>query len=119
MKLQLVSIEKQGFIRVAADGSITASDFTVDGKNPLADALGETWANNNVLISFEKVNFIDSTAIGWLISSNKQFRDAGGKMVIHTLQPSVRQVLDLLKVGKTVSIAENEPAARALVSTAG
>jgi hypothetical protein len=35
MKLSLVSIEKEGLIRVATDGNITSNDFQADGKNPL------------------------------------------------------------------------------------
>ena len=40
MKLTLVSIEKDGLIRVASDGSITSEDFKAEGKNPLEDVLG-------------------------------------------------------------------------------
>ena len=35
MKLTLLSIEKDGIIRVATEGNITTSDFEAGGKNPL------------------------------------------------------------------------------------
>ena len=114
MKLSLVSIEKDGLIRVASEGNITSADFQADGPNPLAALLGQTWSSNRVLLNFEKTNYIDSTAIGWLISCHKEFKANGGRFIVYAIQPQVRQVLDLLKIGKVVPLVENESEARAL-----
>ena len=121
MKLSLVAIDKEGFIRVATDGNITSAAFNGDptGKALMEGALGATWSANKVIMDFSKTNYIDSTAIGWLISANKQFKTNGGQLVIHSVQPAVRQVLDLLKIGKVVPIVDDEAAARALVTGAG
>ena len=121
MKLSLLAIDKEGFIRVATEGNITCAAFNGDvtGKALMEGALGSTWAANRVLLDLSKTNYIDSTAIGWLISSNKQFKLNGGRLVIQSVQPAVRQVLDLLKIGKVVPIVEDEAAAKALVTGAG
>lgn len=120
MKLSLVSIEKEGFIRVATEGNITATDFQAhESKNPLEQILGATWSSNRVLLNMERTQYIDSTAIGWLIQCHKEFKSNGGTFVAHSVQPQVRQVLDLLKIGKVVPILENEAAARAFVIGAG
>jgi len=111
LKLSLISIDKDGIIRVAVDGPITHESVIVE-RNPLAALLGETWSSNRVLLSLEKTHFIDSAAIGWLISTQKEFKNKGGKFIVHSIRPPVRQVLDLLKVGKVLTIAENEDAAR-------
>src|SRR2546421_7257793 len=102
MKLTLVSIEKDGIVRVAADGNITAADFDASGKNPLETLLGITWFTNKVLLDMSKTDYIDSSAIGWLIGCHKSFKDGGGTLVVHHVQPSVRQILDVLKIGKVV-----------------
>lgn len=119
MKLSLVSIEKEGLIRVATDGNITSTDFQADGKNPLEQIMGQTWSSNKVLLDMDKTAYIDSTAIGWLISCHKEFKGHGGVFVVHSVQPAVKQVLDLLKIGKVVPIVENEAAARAFAIGAG
>ena len=121
MKLSLVAIDKEGFIRVATDGNITSAAFNGDssGKALMEGVLGSTWSSNKVVLDMSKTNYIDSTAIGWLISANKQFKNNGGQFVIHSVQPAVRQVLDLLKIGKVVPIVDDEAAARALVTGAG
>lgn len=115
MKLKLVSIEKEGMIRVATTGAITSADFDPTGKNPMQSLLGETWSTNRVLVNFEKTDYIDSSAIGWLIGTHKSFKADGGVVVIYNVQPGVRQILDVLKVGKVVPIADDEAAARQLL----
>src|SRR5262245_25656709 len=118
MKLSLVSIEKAGPVRVAAEGLITAEDFDAEGINPLAPLMGQTWSSNNVLLDLSRVSYIDSSAIGWLISSHRAFKAGGGKMVAHSLQPTVKQIMDMLRIGQVVQLAEDEAAARALLNGA-
>ena len=113
VKLNMVSIDRDGVIRVAAEGAITF-DWVLGEKNPLATLLGQTWSSNRVILSLEKTHYIDSAAIGWLISTVKEFKANNGAFVIHSVRPHVRQVLDLLKVGKAVAIASDENAARKL-----
>jgi len=112
----MVSIDKDGIIRVAADGNITSADFPPDGKNPLQSLLGLTWSSTRVLLNLDKTSYIDSSAIGWLIGTCRAFRDAGGRFVIHNVQPPVRQILDVLKVGRVVPTAEDEAGARKLAT---
>jgi anti-anti-sigma factor len=114
MKLTLLSIEKDGIVRVATDGNITTADFEAGAKNPLEALLGETWFNTRVLLSMEKTDYIDSSAIGWLIGSQKHFKDGGGALVVHSVQPSVKQILELLKIGRVVPLAKDEAEARSL-----
>ena len=113
MKLTLVSIDKDGgVVRVAVDGNITTADFQ-GSKNPLETLLGVTWFTNRVLLDMDKADYIDSSAVGWLIGSHKAFKEGGGSLVIHSVQPSVRQILDLLKIDRVVPICADESQARA------
>ena len=118
MKLSLVSIEKDGVVRVASEGNITCEDFrSAEHRNPLEGVLGQTWSNNRVLLNLEKTQYVDSSGIGWMIELAKKFRDNGGALAIHGIRPSVKQIFDLLKVSRVVPIAENEAAARELLLT--
>src|SRR4051812_21238123 len=117
MKLPLVSIEKNGIVRVAAEGNITTQDFqSPDNKNPLEKLLGVTWFTNKVMMNLDRTDYIDSSAIGWLIGSQRAFKEGGGMLVVHSIQPSVRQILDLLKIGKVVPLVPDEAEARRMVS---
>lgn len=112
MKLSLVSIDPAGFVRVATDGNITSSDLSLDEKNPMATILGDNWRTHRVLLDLGRTDFIDSSAIGWLIETNKGFREGGGKLVVHSLKPRVRQVMDLLKIDRALNLAGDEPSAK-------
>ena len=114
----MVSIEKGGVIRVAAEGEVTADDFEDPNDNPLGKLLGTTWSNNNVLLDLSRVTYIDSSAIGWLISCSRAFKAGGGRFVAHSVQPAVKQILDMLRIGQVVPLAPDETAARALLNGA-
>jgi anti-anti-sigma factor len=118
MKLSLVRIDKGGFVALAAEGTITTADVqgaAAKGVNVFEGVLGPGWATNQVLLDMGQVNFIDSSAIGWLIDSNKAFKKAGGRLVPHSIQPPVRQVLDLLRIGQAIPLASDEAAAKAML----
>ena len=113
MKLTLQQIDKSGVIKVAAEGEITVRDFADAGKNPLEAILGTNWATNNVMLSMDKIAFIDSSAIGWLIDCQRKFKEKGGKLVLHSPTPRVRDVIELLKMRQVLNIQDTETDARA------
>jgi anti-anti-sigma factor len=115
MKLSLNGIEPSGVVKLTADGTVTAADFAADGKNPIETVLGPAWSTFRVLLDLHTVGYIDSSAIGWLIGTQKAFREKGGSFAVYHVQPAVRQVLDLLKVGRVVPICESEQAARTAI----
>jgi anti-anti-sigma factor len=115
MKLKLVSIERKGYVRVATEGDLTRIDVGRDQANPLANPLeailGKLWSHNRVLLDCSRTEYLDSSAVGWIIGTNRALREGGGKLILHSIQPAVRQILDVLKVGKAVVFAVDETAA--------
>src|SRR6186713_2328516 len=86
-------------------------DFRAAGPDPFETLLGAGWASHRVVLSLARVGFVDSSAIGWLMTCRRAFDRAGGLLLVHSIQPRVRQVLDLLRVGKTVPLLNDERAA--------
>jgi hypothetical protein len=119
MVLTLVSIEKNGLVRIAAEGRMTAQALMSGDPdcNPLDGLLGPNWANNRIVLDFGQVCWVDSAAIGWLMTCNKTCRKAGGMLVVHSVQPGVRQLIDLLRIDRVLTIAADESAAMAAVAT--
>lgn len=115
MNLSLETIDKDGIVHVEAAGNITGSDIPVEGKDPFEQVLGANWASNRVLLNLGKVSYIDSSAIGWLIGAHRAFTERGGRLVVHSIQPTVRQIMDVLQIGKVVPLADGQTAARAVV----
>jgi anti-anti-sigma factor len=116
MKLAMLSIDQHGLIHVSVQGSITAADFPAGSKDPFDVLLGANWRSNRVLLDFGSVAYIDSCAIGWLMIAHRAFRDGGGKLIVHSIQPAVRQIFDLLNLGRAITLADNETAARVLAT---
>jgi len=117
--LSLVSIDKDGCIRVASTGNLTTANISFTPKNPLESVLGTTWASNRIILDLSKTDFMDSTAIAWLIATTKQSQTSGGSIAIHSIAPRARQMLDILKIGKVIPLVANEAAARQFLTGAG
>jgi len=81
--------------------------------------LGATWSGNRIILDLCKTDFMDSTAIAWLIATTKQSGNSGGSIAIHSVAPGARQMLDILKIGKVIPIVANEAAARQFLTGAG
>ena len=117
MKLNVVSIEQE-LVRIQAEGDISSHDFTAEGKNPFELVLGSRWASHRVLVDMRAVPFLDSSAIGWFMSSRREFERGGGLIVLHTIQQRVRQIFDLLRLGKVLPLVDNEAAALTVIRAA-
>jgi anti-anti-sigma factor len=115
MKLSVASIDKY-LVRVEAEGEITMRDFSADGPDPFETLLGAGWASHKVVLDFGKVAFVDSSAIGWLMTCRREFDRNGGLFLVHSIQPRVRQVLDLLRVGKALPLLDDKDAALAVAA---
>ena len=110
MKLSLLSVA-DGVVRVGNEGTITSADFTASGPHPFEQVVGQDWGRNKVLLDMHKTSFIDSSAIGWLINCHRSFKGQGGQLILHSIPPGVRQVLNLLKIGQVLALADNEKSA--------
>ena len=111
MDLSIVPDSPQGIVRVLSRGTILAGDFSADGTNPFSTLIGSQWTSTRVCLDLAHTDHIDSSAIGWLISSSRQMRAGGGLLAVHSLQPEVRKVLEMLRIGKIVPLLDHEAAA--------
>lgn len=112
MNIRLLSIEREGVIRLATSGTITAHNFDPSGRNPLERILGQTWSTMRVAVDMSQTSYVDSSAVGWLIATAKAFKTGGGRVVLYDVPPGVRQMLDLLKVDRLVPLADTVAGAR-------
>jgi anti-anti-sigma factor len=113
MVLRMIEIESDGNVRVAAEGPITECAFHNDDFNPVEHLLGDGWSRRRVILDMSKADYVDSYAVGWLISCQKDFMKDRGLLVLHSVQPRVAKLFALLKIQSTIPIFENEQAARA------
>ena len=113
--LTLISIGKDGVVLVAAGGDITTAEVSSE-RNPFESLLGANWFANRVVLDLGKTGYVDSSGIGWLIATNKQFKANGGALAVCSIGMRVRQLLDMLKVSKVVTMVPDEAAARQFIT---
>jgi anti-anti-sigma factor len=102
-----VSKSENDVIRIHCEGSISQDGFK-PGRDPIEELLGADCYGKQILLNLERTHYIDSSGVGWLMKQNKQFRAAGGRMIIHSIPPMVSQVLHLLNMGRVLELASDE-----------
>jgi anti-anti-sigma factor len=112
----MLSIGQDGGVRVAMCGQATAMDFAALPENPLKTLLGDGWARHRLLMDLSAVEHVDSAAIGWLLTCHRELAAAGGSLVLHSLRPKVRALLNMLKLERVLPLVKDEPAAHATLA---
>jgi stage II sporulation protein AA (anti-sigma F factor antagonist) len=113
--VELTVLSRDGdALRLQASGRITQDDVS-QTTDPMVDLLGPEGFAGQVVLSLAEVDFIDSSGIGWLVARHKDFNRAEGKLVIHSVEPTVMEILKMLRFHQVLHVAKNERAALAAV----
>jgi anti-sigma B factor antagonist len=118
LTLTLIAQETSGVSIISAEGEATSHDFPVGNSIHFDNILGPQWDSCLVVVDMDRVNYIDSSAIGWLLSVHKSLRTGGGKLALYSLQPQIRQVLELLKIDRAIPLKHDLDAAKFAVLAA-
>jgi anti-sigma B factor antagonist len=113
MQLSIVSNDG-GVVRVRASGQITQGALAANPE-PMGPLLGEGGYGRRVALSLADATFLDSSGMGWLLLCNKRFREADGRLVIHSVPPVVLDVIKVMRLDQVLKIAEDEVAALAML----
>ncbi len=105
--------EQDGFVNVNVEGRIVHGEVDMSD-DPLKARLGADVYKKKLLVNLEKTDFVDSAGISWLLIIHKRCREAGGTMVIHSITPMVRQVLNVLRLDHVFHLADDAAAAQAM-----
>lgn len=110
MQLALVS-DDHPLTLVELSGRITPDSFSHESE-PLAALLGPGAYHRRVLLDLTNADYINSSGVGWLLVCHKRFRDAGGRLVIHSVPRLIRTVLEVLKMNQVFHLADDLESAR-------
>ncbi|MFN3167976.1 MAG: STAS domain-containing protein [Phycisphaeraceae bacterium] len=106
MSVKVVAIDDDGVATLACAGEMNALEMTTQGKG-LKGVLGDDWASRNVALDLSEASYMDSAAIGWLLSLHKAFSDAGGRLILFGTHPNVRRVIEMMRIDKVLDLAED------------
>lgn len=106
MTLQVLSLSPES-TKLKLSQAVTYED--INGQvDPLVKLLGDQVYANKVLIDMSESDYIDSSGVGWLVASHKKFKQAGGKMVLHSFQPQVQKILSVLQMHHVLNLRKDE-----------
>ncbi|MCA9159253.1 MAG: STAS domain-containing protein [Planctomycetales bacterium] len=74
----------------------------------LSRLLGISNLNQQILISLQQTDYIDSSGIGWLLATDKTIRDCGGRLVLHSVPLDIQHVFGLMKLNKVLNITKDK-----------
>lgn len=84
--------------------------------DPLGAQFGESVFSRRILVDLEQASMISSPGIGCLLKWSRKAREAGGRVVFHSVPPMVMQALKIVMVHRVLTLVEDEDAARKLLS---
>lgn len=109
MNLSITSEEDQ-VSRITLSGEVSQASLPAT-EEPIGQLLGADCYGERVLLDMHDVEVIDSSGVSWLLSCDKKFRTAGGRLVLHSLSPFAHDVLKVLNMHLIMSIADDERSA--------
>ena len=71
----------------------------------------------SLVIDFAGVPYIDSTGVGFLAGVHKAAQDAGVSMILSSLNPYVKKVLDEVRLSQVLTIVQDTAAALEKINT--
>jgi stage II sporulation protein AA (anti-sigma F factor antagonist) len=69
----------------------------------------------HVLVSLRDVTLLNSSGIGMLLKAHREIQGQGGRLILLDLPANVRQVIDFMKLGKILQIADDEQMAQEML----
>ena len=81
------------------------------GADPMLKLLGSEGYRRHVLLNLAGASFIDSGGVGWLLKCHRCFREASGRLVLHSVPPVVSNVIRVMRLDTALKIAPDEQAA--------
>ncbi len=88
------------------------TDALKEGINKIAEEEGK----RKLIIDFKKANYINSTALGALISAHAHFAKKDGKIILCNMDKSIKNVFVITKLALVFEIAETLEEAIKLMS---
>lgn len=80
-----------------------------------ATILREAWQNKlkegtvkHVILNLEEVTFMDSSGIGVLLGRYKEILELGGELVVCSVNPSIKRILEMSGMFKIIRIESDE-----------
>lgn len=102
-----IQAEEDDLVHVQVTGKITQEHIGVAG-DPMLDLLGADVYSRNVLLNMSEADFVDSSGVSWLLILHKHFKEAGGRLILHSVPQMIVNVFKVLNMHLVFQIADSK-----------
>jgi ABC-type transporter Mla MlaB component len=113
MELKVLS-DDNDLLELQVVGRSVEGDVALDD-DPMLGLLGDRGYARPALLSLAETEYINSSGLALLLVWHKRFRDAGSKLVLHSVPVFVMETLKILRMDLVLNLAEDAPTALKLV----
>jgi anti-anti-sigma factor len=87
-------------------------NFTYTQRKPFQDAIKNACSKNtqHIIIDLSQVSFLDSAALGLMMVTHRQLLSEKRKLSMRRPQATVKQIIELANLHKTIPVVESEDA---------
>ena len=108
-KLEVVS-DDGDFVQLRLAETELRPDM-IPENDPLIALLGERGYARAALLSLAGTEYVNSCGLALLLIWHKRFRDAGGKLVLHSISSPMMETLQILRMELVLHLAGDLPSA--------
>jgi anti-sigma B factor antagonist len=99
--MNIKTAEENGKVTIKVDGEIDLYN-SIDFRKTINSYIDQR--KINILIDMDDVDFMDSSAVGTLISTATDIKELGGNLVIKCDSPNVKKIFELTKLDNYFNI---------------
>lgn len=109
MKLKTTLEHNGEIIIIEPKGSLVGGDETDELRTVVADIIEK--GNKKLIVDLGKVTYLNSTAIGALVSAHTSYANRKGKVVLCNVNKSINNIFVVTKLSMIFQVADNRPEA--------
>lgn len=98
--------EKDSILCVRLDGEL--DHHTSEMLRKEVDELLQKGTYKHLILNLENLSFMDSSGLGVILGRYKQITNIGGEMVVCSITPPIRRLLEMSGLFKIIRLADNE-----------
>jgi anti-sigma B factor antagonist len=109
MKLKTAFEHNGEVVIIEPKGSLVGGEETDELRTVVAEFIEK--GNKKLIVDLGKVTYLNSTAIGALVSAHTSYANRKGKVVLCNVNKSINNIFVVTKLSMIFQVAENRPEA--------
>jgi anti-sigma B factor antagonist len=107
MKLKTATEQNGEIIIIEPKGSLVGGEETDELRNAVAESVEK--GNKKLIVDLGKVTYMNSTAIGALVSAHTSYVNRKGKIVLCNVNKNINNIFVVTKLSMIFQVADTRP----------